>query len=142
MKAYFAAVLTAAAFALALPAQAQTVVTQITYRSGGPGWHHGWHHGGRHGGHHGHGHGHGRWAAPLLGAVVIGGLVYANRPQVYAEPVYINAPPTPPRVAYLAALHFPRWPRAKHPSEPPRQIIPPSDLCPLQCGGLSFADGL
>ena len=120
MKAYFAAVLTAAAFGLALPAQAQTVVTQITYRSGGPGWHHGghqgWHHGGRNGGHHGHGYGHGhghgygRWAAPLLGAAVIGGLVYANRPQVYAEPVYINAPPTPPRVAYFCSAYQQYYP--------------------------------
>ena len=116
MKAYFAAVLTAVAFALALPAQAQTVVTQITYRSGGPGWHHGghqgWQHGGRNGGHHGHGHGHGygRWAAHLLGAAVIGGWVYANRPQVYAEPVYINAPPTPPRVAYFCSAYQQYYP--------------------------------
>jgi hypothetical protein len=118
MKAYFAAVVTAAACALAIPAQAQTVVTQITYRSGGPGWHHGghqgWHQGGRNvgrnGGHHGHGHGYGRWAAPLLGAAVIGGLVYANRPQVYAEPVYINAPPTPPRVAYFCSAYQQYYP--------------------------------
>ena len=118
MKAYFATVLTALACALALPAQAQTVVTQITYRSGGPGWHHGghqgWHQGGRNvgrnGGHHGHGHGYGRWAAPLLGAAVIGGLVYANRPQVYAEPVYINAQPTPPRVAYFCSAYQKYYP--------------------------------
>ena len=118
MKAYFATVLTALACALALPAQAQTVVTQITYRSGGPGWHHGghqgWHQGGRNvgrnGGHHGHGHGYGRWAAPLLGAAVIGGWVYANRPQVYAEPVYINAPPTPPRVAYFCSAYQQYYP--------------------------------
>ena len=114
MKAYFAAVLTAVAFALALPAQAQTVVTQISYRSGGAGWHHGghhgWHQGGRNGGHHGHGHGYGRWAGPLLGAAVIGGLVYATRPQVYAEPVYINAPPTPPRVAYFCSAYQQYYP--------------------------------
>jgi len=106
MKAHFAAVLSAAAFALALPAQSQTVVTQITYRSGGPGWYQG----GRNGGHHGHGHGYGRWAAPLLGAAVIGGLVYANRPQVYAEPVYINAPPMPPRVAYFCSAYQQYYP--------------------------------
>ena len=114
MKAYFATVLTALACALALPAQAQTVVTQITYRSGGHGWHQGghqgWHLGGRNGGHHGHGHGYGRWAAPLLGAAVIGGWVYANRPQVYAEPVYINAPPTPPRVAYFCTAYQQYYP--------------------------------
>ena len=114
MKAYFAAVFTAVAFALALPAQAQTVVTQISYRSGGAGWHHGghhgWHHGGRNGGHHGHGHGYGRWAGPLLGAAVIGGLVNATRPQVYAEPVYINAPPTPPRVAYFCSAYQQYYP--------------------------------
>ena len=106
MKACFAVVLTAATLACAIPAQAQTVVTQITYRSGGPGWHHG----GRNGGHHGHGHGYGRWAAPLLGAAVIGGLVYANRPQVYAEPVYINVPPTPPRVAYFCSAYQQYYP--------------------------------
>jgi hypothetical protein len=110
MKACFAAVLTAAALALVIPAQAQTVVTQISYRSGGPGWHQGGHQGGRNGGHHGHGHGYGRWAAPLLGAAVIGGLVYANRPQVYAEPVYINAPPTPPRVAYFCSAYQQYYP--------------------------------
>ena len=98
MKAHFAAVLSAAAFALALPAQAQTVVTHIGYRAGGGGWHHGGHHG------------YGRWGAPLLGAAVIGGLVYANRPQVYAEPVYINAPPTPPRVAYFCSAYQQYYP--------------------------------
>ena len=114
MKAHFAAVLTAATLACAIPAQAQTVVTQISYRSGGAGWHHGghhgWHHGGRNGGHHGHGHGYGRWAGPMLGAAVIGGLVYATRPQVYAEPVYINAPPTPPRVAYFCSAYQQYYP--------------------------------
>ena len=114
MKTHFAAVLTAVTWACAIPAQAQTVVTQITYRSGGAGWHHGghhgWHHGGRNGGHHGHGHGHGRWAGPLLGAAVIGGLVYATRPQVYPEPVYINAPPTPPRVAYFCSAYQQYYP--------------------------------
>ena len=115
MKAHFAAVLTAATLACAIPAQAQIVVTQISYRSGGAGWHHGghhgWHHGGRNGGHHGHGHGYGRWAGPLLGAAVIGGLVYATRPQVYAEPVYINAPPTPPRVANFCSAYQQYSPR-------------------------------
>lgn len=105
MKAHIAA-LSLAALALALPAQAQTVVTQITYRTGG-GWYQGGH-GGYGGGHHGHGYG--RWAGPLLGAAVIGGLVYANRPQVYTEPVYINAPPTPPRVAYFCSAYQQYYP--------------------------------
>lgn len=110
MKARIAA-LSFAALALAIPAQAQTVVTQISYRVGGPGWYHG----GRHGGHHGHGgayhgHGYGRWAGPLLGAAVIGTWVYASRPQVYAEPVYIDPPPMPPRVAYFCSAYQQYYP--------------------------------
>ncbi|NBX53964.1 MAG: hypothetical protein EBT70_02655 [Betaproteobacteria bacterium] len=70
MKAHIAA-LSLATLALALPAQAQTVVTQITYRTGG-----GWYHGG----------------------------------EVYAEPVYINAPPPPPRVAYFCSAYQQYYP--------------------------------
>lgn len=110
MKTHFAAVLTAVTLACAIPAQAQTVVTHISYRSGGAGWHQGGYYGARNGGHHGHGHGYGRWAGPLLGAAVIGGMVYATRPQVYAEPVYINAPPTPPRVAYFCSAYQQYYP--------------------------------
>jgi hypothetical protein len=61
---------------------------------------HGWH-GGWHGGGYGRG-----WVAPVLGAAIVGGAIYAATAPTYVYPAqsYVVAPPVtaaPPRVAYF-----------------------------------------
>jgi hypothetical protein len=56
------------------------------------------HHGGGHRGHHGGGHQHrgnggGNWVAPLVGGLVLGGVLYGlSQPSYAAPPMYIEQP--------------------------------------------------
>jgi len=89
----------------------------IVVRGGGFHGGHGW--GGGHGGGHGHGHrGYGGgWAAPLLGAAIIGGAIYSTLP---STPVVIQQPPVvvpqqqlitdPPRVSYFCPAYQQYYP--------------------------------
>ena len=66
-------------------------------------------HGGYHGGgyYHGGGGWRGGWVAPLLGAAIVGGAVYAaTSPSYAAAPVVVTPPPVAPvpaRVAYFCS---------------------------------------
>jgi hypothetical protein len=86
----------------------------ISVRSGGFHGGHGW---GGHGGGHGHrGYG-GGWAAPLLGAAILGGAIYSTLP---SAPVVIQQPPVvvpqqqlitdPSRVSYYCPAYQQYYP--------------------------------
>jgi len=89
----------------------------IAVRSGGFHGGHGW--GGGHGGGYGHGHrGYGGgWAAPLLGAAIIGGAIYSSLP---SAPVVVQQPPVvvpqqqlitdPSRVSYYCPAYQQYYP--------------------------------
>ena len=68
---------------------------------------HGYGHGGYHGGYHHDGGWRGGWMAPLVGAAIVGGAVYAaTSPSYAAAPVVVTpspVAPVPPRVAYFCS---------------------------------------
>ena len=64
---------------------------------------HGYGHGGYH---HGGGEWRGGWMAPLVGAAIVGGALYATTSPSYAAPVVVTPPPVvpaAPRVAYFCS---------------------------------------
>lgn len=68
---------------------------------------HGYGHGGYRGGYHHDGGGwRGDWVAPLVGAAIVGGVLYAATTPSYAAPVVVTPPPVvpaSPRVAYFCS---------------------------------------
>ena len=113
MKRLSALWLSLLACALVLPAHA--------HGGGGVGWHGG---GGYGYGHHGGGH-HG-WVGPVLGAALVGSVIYAaNTPRyVVAPPVVVAQPPMyPNRVAYFCSTAQQYYPNVAS-CDVPWQVVP------------------
>jgi hypothetical protein len=107
-------------FAMAIPAQAHGV----SHRAGFSAQHHG-----GHGGHASYGYGYRsgwshNWVAPVLGAAIVGSVIYAASTPSYAMPptVVVQQPYIPPsRVAYFcptAQQYYPHVPTCQVPWQP------------------------
>lgn len=83
-----------------------TALSGLAFAGGHGGGHRGWH-GHRHGGHVHYNHGwNNHWVGPVLGAAIVGSVIYAASTPSYAvvqPPVVTVVPPAPaaPRVAYF-----------------------------------------